>query len=82
MTLEHHELVSEFPEYKEIIHELKLGNAHFKKLMDEYHELDRRVYRIEAQNEVVTDEHLEDLKKQRVLLKDQLFKMLENFESA
>lgn len=82
MTLEHHELGHDFPEHKEAIHTLKMNNAHFKKLFEEYHDLDRHVYRIEAKNEVVTDEHLEDLKKQRVQLKDELFKMLEAFEPA
>ena len=77
MTIEHHELAHDFPEHKEDIHNLKMNNAHFKKLYVEYHEVDRHVYRIEAQNEVVTDEHLEDLKKKRILLKDELYKMLQ-----
>jgi uncharacterized protein YdcH (DUF465 family) len=82
MTIEHHELAHEFPEHKEAIHELKMNNAHFKKLFSEYHELDRHVYRIEVQNEVVCDDNLEDLKKQRIQLKDSLYKMLESFEPA
>lgn len=76
MSIEHHELANEFPEHKEAIHELKINNAHFKKLFDAYHEVDRHIYRIEAQNEVVTDEHLEDLKKERIKLKDELYQML------
>lgn len=75
MTIEHHELAMEFPEHKESIHNLKMNDAHFKKLFDEYHVVDRHVYRVEAQNEVVKDEHLEDLKKKRIQLKDQLFKI-------
>lgn len=81
MTIEHHELAQEFPEHKEAIHDLKVNNAHFKKLFTEYHEVDRHVYRIEAQNEVVTDEHLEDLKKERVKLKDELYKMITEYQS-
>ena len=77
MSLEHHDLGHDFPEHKDSIHELKLNNAHFKKLYDEYHDLDKRVYRIEAEDEkAVSDEHLEDLKKQRIKLKDELYSML------
>ena len=82
MSVEHHELVQEFPQHKDAIHHLKMENNHFKKLFDEYHELDRHVYRIEAQNETVTDEHLEDLKKKRLHLKDELYKMLEGYSKA
>ena len=39
MTIEHHDLIHEFPELRERIHELKIGDAHFRKLFDEYHEL-------------------------------------------
>ncbi len=38
MTLEHHELGHEFPEFKDEIHTLKMSNAHFKELFDEYHD--------------------------------------------
>lgn len=76
MSFEHHELGQEFPEYKEAIHALKLSNAHFKRLFNEYHEVDRQVYRIEAQVETVTDEYLETLKKQRLNLKDELYELI------
>ena len=33
MPVEHHDLVHEFPELKDRIHELKLGNAHFRSLL-------------------------------------------------
>ena len=32
-----HELHDEFPEYKEKIHALKIGDRHFARLFDEYH---------------------------------------------
>jgi len=36
MPLTHHPLVKEFPEYKEQIHNLKMTNNNFSKLMKEY----------------------------------------------
>ncbi len=73
-----HELVQKFPEKKEKIHDLKMNNAHFARLFDEYHELNRRVHRIEARGTDRTDETMEDLKKQRILLLDELTNMLGN----
>lgn len=74
---EHHHLATEFPEYKDRIHELKTGNnAHFMKLYAEYNELDNNIYRIEEGIEVTDDDYLEGLKKQRLALKDELFAIL------
>ena len=39
MTIEHHDLVHEFPQLRDRIHELKGSDKHFRKLFDEYHEL-------------------------------------------
>ena len=38
-----HELAEEFPEYVEKMHEMKLSNAHFVKLFNEYHDLNREI---------------------------------------
>ena len=76
MTHTPHELADEFPEFKEKLHDLKVSNAHFRKLADEYHVLNREIHRIKAGIEGVTDEHAEDLKKQRLALKDEIFGML------
>lgn len=76
MELQQHDLAHEFPEYKDAIHALKTSNAHFSKLFDEYHVVNREVIRIEQNIEPVTDEYAENKKKQRLLLKDQLYAML------
>ncbi|MCW9089154.1 MAG: DUF465 domain-containing protein, partial [Gammaproteobacteria bacterium] len=46
---EHHDLIHELPEYREQIHEMKLNNAHFSRLFDEYHEVDHEIRRIEQE---------------------------------
>ncbi len=77
MTIEHHALINEFPHFKDLIHDLKTGNAHFAKLFEEYHVVDKEVVRIEQGIEPRTDEYLEDQKKKRLLLKDQLYRLLQ-----
>ena len=77
MLGEHHHLLHEFPEYKDKIHELKTHNPAFAEMLEKYNSLDDEIYRIEEQIETPSDEYTESLKKQRLLLKDQLFQMLQ-----
>jgi len=76
MSVEHHPLLNEFPEYRDRIHQLKMDNAHFKKLFEEYHEVDKEVYRMDENIEPSTDEAMEEMKKRRLALKDELYGML------
>lgn len=76
MLNESHDLHHEFPEYRDQIHQLKVGNLHFSRLFDEYHNLDKEVRRVETGVEPASDAYLEDLKKRRLLLKDQLLQMI------
>ncbi|HEY9033443.1 MAG TPA: YdcH family protein [Pseudomonadales bacterium] len=76
MTIEKHDLLHEFPEHRDTIHELKMNNRHFAKLFDEYHQVDHEVHRIEEGVENTSDSYLEQRKKERLLLKDQLYAMI------
>ena len=71
-----HELTEEFPELTDKIHQMKTQNAHFSKLFDEYHEINRAVHRAETDVEPTEDLHLEDMRKQRMVLKDELYGLL------
>ncbi len=71
-----HEIAAEFPEFKDRIHELKIADAHFRRLYDEYHNVNREVHRIEAAGLNVTDEHYEEVKRNRMRLKDDIYGML------
>ncbi|MEH0071949.1 YdcH family protein [Pannonibacter sp. Pt2-lr] len=71
-----HELHEEFPQAAETLHSLKLSNAHFAKLADEYHEVNREIHRIESGVNPASDEATEELKKKRLHLKDQIAAML------
>jgi uncharacterized protein YdcH (DUF465 family) len=77
MFNEKHDLVHELPEHKELIHDLKMKDAHFARLFDEYHEADQEVHRIETGVETTADNYLEQRKKQRLSLKDQLFGIIQ-----
>ena len=77
MLGEKHDLLHEFPEYREQIHALKTSNAHFARLFEEYHAVDHEIRRIEKGVETPSDDYLEERKKLRLNLKDQLFEMLQ-----
>jgi uncharacterized protein YdcH (DUF465 family) len=74
--IEPHDLRHEFPEYAERIHTLKTSDETFRKLFDEYHDVDKEVRRMETGVENVTDDVLEERKVVRVKLKDALYAML------
>lgn len=78
MLNEKHDLIHELPEHRETIHNLKITDSHFAKLFDEYHEVDHEVHRIETNVETTSDDYLEEKKKQRLHLKDELLKMIKN----
>lgn len=74
--LDNHSLLTEFPDKAEKIHELKISDAHFKKLFDAYHEVDHDIHRIETDTTPSSDAHLNELRIKRVSLKDDLAKYL------
>jgi len=78
MLNEKHDLIHELPEHRETIHKLKTSNNHFARLFDEYHEVDHEVHRIETNVETTSDEYLEEKKKQRLHLKDELLKIIKS----
>lgn len=78
---DHHPLIKELPEYKDAIHDLKTSDAHFAKLFNEYHDADKSVLRMEEGIETVADHTLENAKKLRLRLKDELFSILQKRKS-
>jgi len=76
-STEHHDLHHEFPEFKEKIHELKVSNPHFERMFEEYHKVDKEIRRILQEIEKASDVYLENLKKTRLHLKDEMYLMLQ-----
>ena len=73
-----HDLIHELPEYKERIQQLRADNPQFGRLHDQYNELDQQILKMEEGYETPSDEYLEELKKKRLNLKDQLVSMIKN----
>lgn len=71
-----HELLEEFPQMAGKISEMRRTNAHFARLADEYHDLNRMVHRAETNVEPMTELAEVDLRKKRAALKDEIYRML------
>ena len=76
MLGESHDLLHEFPDLETKIASLRESDQTFAQLMNEYDTLDARVRKLEELGTPVADETIEDLKKERLLLKDRLYEIL------
>ncbi|OIQ24555.1 MAG: hypothetical protein BM562_18135 [Alphaproteobacteria bacterium MedPE-SWcel] len=71
-----HELAEEFPEKAAQMSALKQSDAHFAKLADEYHAVNRAVHRAETNVEPVSEQAEGEMRKSRAALKDQIWSIL------
>ena len=71
-----HELDDEFPDHVERLNALKAESAHFRGLAETYHELNRAIHRAETDIEPLSETELEDMKKRRLALLDEIAAML------
>jgi uncharacterized protein YdcH (DUF465 family) len=65
-----------FPEYRDLITQLKTTDAHFIRLFEKHNVLDQKVKNMESRIEPATHEEIEIVKKEKLLLKDQIFAIL------
>lgn len=79
--LEKHDLHHEFPEHHDAIHDLKMNDAHFARLFTQYHEIDHEVHRIETGAENTSDDYLNERKKVRLNLKEQLLAIIQKYKA-
>ena len=82
MQVDHHDLYQDFPEMKDAIDVLRAGNAHFARLFASYNRLTGKVEDLEEHDMPVADFTLEDMKKQRVKLKDELYHLMLAFRAG
>lgn len=68
-----------FPEHRELISKLKTSDAHFAKLFDKHNELDEQIINLENDPvaSVSRESEIEQLKKEKLALKDELGAILE-----
>ncbi len=71
-----HELAEEFPDKVELMSQLKQSDAHFARLVDEYHEINRIVHRAETNIEPMDDLAAVEMRKKRAVLKDKIWTIL------
>ncbi|KAJ04540.1 DUF465 domain-containing protein [Sulfitobacter mediterraneus] len=78
-----HELAEEFPELVDQMAALRQSDSHFEKLSDAYHTLNRALHRAETDVEPTSDDHMVDMRKERMALKDEIYAYVKaNTESA
>jgi uncharacterized protein len=65
--------VSMFPEFRDLITQLKHNDHHFTRLFDKHNELDQQIKNMESHISPGTHEEIETLKKEKLNLKDQLY---------
>ncbi len=71
-----------FPEYRELITSLKGQDAHFTRLFDKHNEIDQQIKNMEARIEPGSAVEIEDLKKEKLKLKDELYVILKAAATA
>ncbi|WP_324828612.1 YdcH family protein [Qipengyuania zhejiangensis] len=76
------ELTTIFARDRELVTRLKQEDAHYARLADEYHEVNRQVHRIEAETEAASDDRAEALKKQRLALLDEITAIVSRARAA
>lgn len=65
-----------FPEYRDLITQLKTTDRHFLRLFDQHNELDQKIKNMESHISPATHEQVETLKKEKLALKDQIYVIL------
>ena len=71
-----------FPEYRDLITQLKTTDAHFTRLFEEHNAVDQQILNMESRIEPATSEEIEVLKKEKLQLKDQIYVILKKTEAA
>jgi uncharacterized protein YdcH (DUF465 family) len=69
-------------EYREEISELKQKNAHFAKIFEKHNELDQKAKDADEGRLHLSDIELEQLKKEKLLLKDEALHMILEYKKS
>ena len=76
MLNENHALIIDFPELKNDIVQLMHHDSVFQEKSKQYHALDYEIRQLEISGSPTDDDHMHQIKQQRSLLKDLLYKQL------
>lgn len=67
-----HTLAEEFPDQMELIHRLKTTDAHFARILEQYDDVNDQIHRAETNIAPMEQLAEEQLRKQRLRLKDDI----------
>ena len=65
-----------FPEFRDLITQLKTTDRHFVRLFEQQNELDQKIKNMEATISPASHDEIETLKKEKLQIKDQLYTIL------
>ncbi|UIJ75434.1 MULTISPECIES: YdcH family protein [unclassified Acinetobacter] len=70
-----------FPEYRDLVTQLRDENPHFARIFEEHDELDREIIQLELDpvNHYNTD--IETIKRKKLKLKDEIYRLLKSNEN-
>ena len=71
-----------FPEYRDLISELKANDRHFLNLFEKHNSLDQQIKNMESRLEPGTPDEIEVLKKKKLAIKDDLYALLQKTSLA
>lgn len=69
-------------EHKAEISQLKQTNAHFAKIFNEHNTLDQRIQNMESGIEIASNTAIDELKREKLRLKDEIYAMIKKFKEA
>lgn len=78
MELLNHDLQHEFAEYVDRLKQLRASDAHLSSLADRYDAHNHTITQYEQGKGALADDALEDMKKERLELKDEIYQILKS----
>ncbi|AWL27904.1 DUF465 domain-containing protein [Acinetobacter defluvii] len=66
-----------FPEYRNLISQLKQNDAHFSKIFEEHNGLDHEIIRLEQNPVTQGIDEIDVLKRKKLKLKEELYEILQ-----
>ena len=71
-----------FPEFRDVIQQLREDNPHFAKIFEDHEELDKEINQLEQNPVHVINQDLEALKRLKLKLKDEMYRLLQNTRTS
>lgn len=70
-----------FPEFRDLIQELRDNNPHFSKIFEDHEQLDREISQLELDPVHQINDDIEALKRKKLRLKDEMYHLLRHAQN-